>query len=44
MRKRSLLSRCPKYYREENNHIPEEKTVLLVIRFVRDLANVQRKL
>jgi hypothetical protein len=32
------------YYREINNHIPEEKRVLLVIRIVRDLATVEAKI
>lgn len=32
------------YYRAENNHIPEEKRVLLIIRFVLGLATVEGKL
>lgn len=35
---------CILYYRAENNHIPVEKRVLLIIRFVRDLAIVEGKL
>jgi len=35
---------CTLYYRAENNRIPEEKRVLLVIRLVRDLAIVEGKL
>jgi hypothetical protein len=35
---------CTLYYREKNNHIPEERRVLLVIRTVLDLAIVEAKI